>query len=173
MDAIEDPIILTARFDPDTEERFQAARDRWFPPRLNIVPAHLTLFHKLPGEELGTVRRLAAEVAAATAPFDARVTSLMSLGGGWALRVESAPLGALRARLAEAFSPWLTAQDAQSFRAHVTIQNKVGRATAEACREAIHAGFSPWQARVTGVRLWAYRGGPWDGLAEHALGEAS
>ena len=82
MDAIEDPIILTARFDPDTEERFQAARDRWFPPRLNIVPAHLTLFHKLPGEELGAVRRLAAEAAAATAPFDAHVTSLMSLGGG-------------------------------------------------------------------------------------------
>ena len=166
----DDPVILTLGFDAESEARFEAARERWFPPRLNVVPAHLTLFHRLPGEELETVRRLTAAAAAETPPFGARVTTVVPLGGGWALRVASERIEALRARLAKGFAPWLTRQDAQGFRAHVTIQNKVGRATAKACGEAIRAEFSPWEAGVTSVRLWAYRGGPWEALDELPLG---
>ena len=167
---MDDPVILTVRFDADSEARFEAARERWFPPRLNVVPAHLTLFHKLPGEELGALRETVARALAGEAPFPARVATVVPLGGGWAFRVAAEPLDALRARLAKAFAPWLTAQDAQGFRAHVTIQNKVGRASAKACGEAIRAEFSPWEATVTGVRLWAYRGGPWEALDELSLG---
>ena len=168
-----DPVILTVRFDAESEERFQAARERWFPPRLDIVPAHLTLFHKLPGEEIETLRRLTVEAAAAERPFAARVATVVPLGGGWAYRVSAERLDALRARLAKAFAPWLTRQDAQGFRAHVTVQNKVGRASAKACGDPIRAEFSPWEAEVTGVRFWAYRDGPWEALEELSLGEGA
>ena len=171
--AVHDPIIVTLRFDGESEARFEAARERWFPPRLNVVPAHLTLFHRLPGEESGTIVRLTAETADATAPFAARVASVVPLGSGWALRVRAEPLDALRARLAESFAPWLTRQDARGFRAHVTVQNKVSRATAERCGEAIRAELVPWEAEVTGLRLWIYRNGPWEALEELPLGGAT
>ncbi len=161
---MEDPLIITLRFDDESEARFQSARDRWFPPRLNIVPAHLTLFHQLPGEKTDTLTRIATETAAATPRFAAHVSAVISLGAGWAYRVRSEHLDALHAHLAKAFAPWLTRQDAKGFRAHVTIQNKVGQASANACGTAIHAQFMPWEASVTGLRLWAYRDGPWEAL---------
>ena len=164
-----DPLILTLRPDDATEARLQAARDRWFPPRLNVVPAHLTLFHALPGEELEAVRAECRALAAATAPFPARVGHVVSLGAGWACRVRADPLDALRRRLAKRFAPWLTRQDAQGFRAHVTVQNKAGRATAKECEAAIRAELEPWDATATGLRLWAYRGGPWEDLDELAF----
>lgn len=165
-----EPLILTLRFDPASEARFGAARERWFPPRLNVVPAHLTLFHHLPGEELAAVGREIESLAATTPPFAARVAEVIPLGAGWAYRVRSERLDGLRARLATAFAPWLRRQDARGFRAHVTIQNKVSRATAAACADEIRAEFVPWEAEVTGLRLWAYCGGPWEGLGAIALG---
>ncbi len=46
-----DPLIVTARFDPIAASLFQRLRDAHFPPARNIVPAHCTLFHHLPGDE--------------------------------------------------------------------------------------------------------------------------
>ena len=167
-----DPLILTLRLDADTEARLRLARERWFPPRLNRIPAHLTLFHKLPGEELERVLAECRAVAADVAPFPARVGELVSLGAGWAVRVRAGRLDAVRARLAGAFRPWLTPQDAQGFRAHVTVQNKVGRAIAVECEAAIRAELdSPRDAIATGIGVWIYRGGPWEALETVAFGD--
>lgn len=164
-DAAADPLILTLRLDADTEARLGLLRERWFPPRLNRIPAHLTLFHALPGEKVGPVLAECHAVAADTEPFPARVGELVSLGAGWAVRVRSERLDAVRARLAERFRPWLTRQDAQGFRPHVTVQNKVGRAIARECEAAIRAELEPaWDAVATGLGVWIYRGGPWEAV---------
>jgi hypothetical protein len=47
-----DPLILTLGLDRASFERFEALRRAHFPPALNRVPAHVTLFHHLPGEAL-------------------------------------------------------------------------------------------------------------------------
>lgn len=155
------PIILTLQLDQETQDRFQAERTRWFVPKLDKVPAHLTLFHKLPGEERERVTEIVGRACAHRAPFDVAVDEVIGLGAGTAFRLRSKKLDTLRADLAEAFGDWLTKQDAQGFRAHVTLQNKVTKDTAAACRAVIEAEFAPWDARAEGIQMWSYEGGPW------------
>ena len=163
------PIILTLQLDAATHDRFQAERTRWFVPKLDKVPAHLTLFHKLPGEELDAVLRHVGEVCAGRAPFAVPVAEIIGLGAGTAYRLRSEALDGLRAELARRFDPWLTGQDRQGFRAHVTVQNKVTKDTANACRAVIEAEFAPFEARAEGIQLWSYEGGPWGTLGAVAF----
>jgi hypothetical protein len=44
------PLILTLQMDERSQERFDRLRELHFPPERNYLSAHLTLFHKLPGE---------------------------------------------------------------------------------------------------------------------------
>ena len=158
------PIILTLQLDQGTQDRFQAERARWFVPKLDRVPAHLTLFHKLPGEELDAVLRHVGEACSQRAPFAVPVAEVIGLGAGTAYRLRSDALDGLRSDLARRFDAWLTGQDRQGFRAHVTVQNKVTKDTASACRAVIEAEFAPFEARAEGVQLWSYEGGPWGTL---------
>ena len=41
-----DPLVVTLEADARSQARFDAARERWFPPERNLVPAHVTLFHQ-------------------------------------------------------------------------------------------------------------------------------
>jgi hypothetical protein len=67
----------------------------------------------------------------------------------------------LRAELARRWAQWLTPQDRQGFRPHVTVQNKVPVEEARALKASLEAGFSPLEARGEGLLLWRYLGGPW------------
>lgn len=44
------PLILTLAMDERSQERFDRLRETHFPPERNHLSAHLTLFHRLPGE---------------------------------------------------------------------------------------------------------------------------
>ncbi|MGG5811984.1 2'-5' RNA ligase family protein [Falsiroseomonas sp. CW058] len=156
------PLILTLALDPAAFARLDAERRAHFPPGRNLIPAHLTLFHHLPGAELPAVAARLAQVAAATPPLALRVAGLRFLGRGVAYEIESPPLRALRAGLAEAWRDWLTPQDRQGWRPHVTVQNKAAPDAARALFEEMRADFAPWAAVGEGLLLWHYRGGPWD-----------
>lgn len=154
------PLIVTARLDPATFERFDALRRAHFPVALNHLPAHLTLFHHLPGEALGEVVD-ACTAAVREAPFALRVAGLRSLGRGVAFTLESPALAQVRAAIARRFAGRLTRQDEQGFRPHVTIQNKADPQAARALLEQLSAGFEPFEAAATGLLVWRYLGGPW------------
>ena len=154
------PLILTLAFDDASQARFQAARDRWFPPDRNVVPAHLTLFHHLPGDRADAVQARLASVVTETAPLPVRVSGILSLGRGAAYALEVPGLEALRARIGAGFD--LTAQDRARGRPHVTVQNKVAKETARETVEALRAGFVPWEGVAEGLALWRYVGGPWE-----------
>ena len=155
-----DPLILTAAFDPRSAQMFQALRDAHFPANLNIVPAHLTLFHHLPGDDHAAILAALHAEAGAALPF--RTGALRFLGRGVAIEVVCPPLVALRQRLAALWSGRLTAQDRQGFRAHVTVQNKVTASEARATLERLTAGFGGGSGTIAGLDLWWYRGGPWE-----------
>ena len=163
------PLILTLRFDAASFRRFDAERRRFFPPERNLIPAHLTLFHKLPGSEEAAILGRLREAAAKTASMPLHVKGLRFLGYGTAYEVESAALLALRAELAEGFAPWLSPQDAQGFRPHVTIQNKAPANEAKSLFQTLREGFAPFEAEGTGLCLWRYRGGPWERAAAIAF----
>lgn len=162
------PLVVTASLDPDTQDTFDALRRRHFPQDHNHLAAHLTLFHAVPGEHQAAVTA-ALTTAARRAPLPVRVTGPRLLGRGVAIRLDSAPLLAVRARLAQQWWPWLTRQDQSKNDLHVTVQNKVDPAVARRLHAELAAGGLPSRATVTGLALWRYLGGPWEPIARFPL----
>jgi 2'-5' RNA ligase len=162
-------LILTLAMDEAAFDWFQDLRRRWFPPERNLVPAHLTLFHNLPGAELEAVRGTLRAVCGRTPPLRLQVQGPWSLGRGVAYRLGGAELPAFRGALAGAFDPWLTPQDRQPFRPHVTVQNKAEPAEAKALLEQLQHAFEPFEVVGEGVLVWRYLGGPWEAVDRIAL----
>ncbi len=164
------PIIVAALLGPSDFAHLDGLRRAHFPPHRNRLPAHLTLFHHLPpgiGEELD--RRLRRETRGIPAP-QARITGTMSLGGGVAIRVESAGLGEIRAGLADAFRGMLVPQDSAGWRPHVTIQNKVTPAIARATQTLLEDEIRPRPLAIAGLASFFYRGGPWEPIGRYPFG---
>ena len=159
------PLVLTIRFDLEASQYFTALRDQHFPSALNVIPAHATLFHQLPGmffqQMLETLRANCVGVC----PLPVNVTGLRFLGRGVAYRLESSPLSSLRRQLAHLWDAHLTPQDRQPFQPHITIQNKVPPAEAQLLYRTLTAAFRPWTFTCTGLDLWHYLGGPWEHAA--------
>lgn len=158
------PLILTLTLDPASFARLDALRRAHFPPERNQLPAHLTLFHALPGTALPEVAANLATLAAGTAAPALRFAGLRSLGRGVAITVESPGLAALRGLLAGAWHNHLTPQDRQGFRPHVTVQNFATPDAARALLAELQAGFEAFDGVGTGLGLWHYRGGPWEAV---------
>lgn len=160
-------IILTIQLDEKSDALLQDLRRRYFPPEINVVPAHLTLFHNLPGERENDVIREIARLAVTTSPFPVCIAGPMRLGRGVALRVESETLTELRRRLAERerFGDFLAGQDREKFRPHVTIQNKAAAHVASALFDHIEATLPAFEAIAEGIQLWRYDDGRWSPIA--------
>jgi 2'-5' RNA ligase len=159
-----EPLILTARMEPEAFERFDAQRREFFPTERNFIPAHVTLFHSLPGTELEAVTTQLGAVATRTAPMIAKVTGLRFLGRGVAYQLSIPKLEVLRSELASGWRDVLTNQDRSGFKPHVTVQNKVVPLEARETLAVLEARFKPWSFAVTGLELWRYLGGPWERL---------
>ncbi len=164
------PLILTLALDEASFARFDGLRRRHFPAERNFIPAHLTLFHHLPGEEERRVLDDLRAACAALAPFDLAVTGLRPLGRGVAFTLDSRDLAALRGSLVRRWAPWLGPQDRQKHQPHVTVQNKADPADARALLEELRADFAPFTVRGEGLHLWRYRGGPWEEAATVRFG---
>ncbi len=157
------PLILTLTLDAASQAFFDEQRKRYFPAKINYLSAHLTLFHALPGAEEATITADLEGVAAAQpGPLPLRVTGLKFMGRGVMYTLDNPDLPALHRRLQRQWQPWLTAQDAQGLRPHITVQNKVDPAVARTLHAELSAGFEPFAVAGTGLALWAYRGGPWE-----------
>lgn len=164
------PLIVTAALDEAAQDWFQDLRRAWYPAERNQVPAHLTLFHALPGKAETEIAAVLNEACARTAPLRLDVRGPWSLGSGVAYRVESESLVRLRAELAARLEPWLVAQDRTPFRPHVTIQNKADPDAARRLLEQLEAEFEPFDVLAEGLLVWRYRGGPWEAVARLPFG---
>lgn len=166
-----DPLVLTLALDAASQAWLDALRRAHFPPERNLVPAHVTLFHALPGGEIAAIAGALAEACAAVPPaVPLRLGPPCFLGRGVALEVAAPALAALRAGLATRWRPWLTRQDAQGWRPHATVQNKVAPETARALHATLAATLPPREARAEGLLLWHYRGGPWEAARRFGFG---
>ena len=155
------PLIVTAALDEGAFAWFDDLRQAHFPRYRNQVPAHVTLFHALPGQHereiVGTLRA-ACQIRR---PLAIDVRGPWSLGRGVAYRLASPDLEALRSELADAFGPWLTRQDQAPYRPHITVQNKVEPDDARTLLEQLQQTFEPFDILAEGLLLWRYLGGPW------------
>jgi 2'-5' RNA ligase len=160
------PLILTAKMEARAFHRFQALRERHFPPERNQVPAHITLFHHLPGTEVAPIVDRLKSLARGTAAPQVEVAGVRSLGRGVAYDLRSPALVDLRAELAHAWHSLLIPQDRAGFRPHVTVQNKAAARDARLLFAMLSLEFEPWSFRAEGFQLWRYLDGPWEPVSE-------
>lgn len=157
-----EPLILTLKMDDLSQQRFDRLREAHFPKERNFIPAHLTLFHKLPGDREGEVSETLQAFCRRREPFSLTVTGLVFVGRGVGYRLESSTLPTIRKELADGWWPYLGAQDRKGFRPHVTVQNKVAPEEARALHRNLESSFVPFEVGAEGLRLWRYLGGPWE-----------
>jgi len=155
------PLILTARIDKMDLAPFNSLRQQHFPPDRNVLAAHVTIFHRLPGEHLAQIQRFLDDIAVTQAPFFMDVTGVVHFGAGVAFAINSAELDNVHARLRAQFMPWLGGQDLRNWQPHITVQNKVRQQRADALHRRLSQEFVPTKIKVTGVDLWRYISGPW------------
>jgi hypothetical protein len=160
---------LTALLAPPAQAWFEAARRAHYPATLNQVPAHVSLFHHLPGRELDAVRRRLKALCGEVPPPRVLVAEVRSIGRGVAYRLRSPELEAIRAELADGWDTLLIPQDRAGFQPHVTVQNKVTGAEAQATLDRLAAGFVPFETRAVGIAVWRYLDGPWEVLGSVAF----
>lgn len=155
------PLIVTVKIDDDSFEYFNNLRQKHFPAERNFLPAHITLFHQLPGERLEEIEDFLKVIASRQYEFPLIFPSVRFLGRGTAIEIESSELNSLRIKLANQWSDCLTEQDKQKFAPHITIQNKAEPDAARILFEEITEKWESRRGTARGLQLWHYRNGPW------------
>ncbi len=159
-------LIVTALLDATSQARFNNERQQYFPQTRNFLSAHVTLFHALPGDEAENIARELNMICVLQAPVEFETRGLRYLGRGVAYNLHMPEVVAIRSRLAAKWQDWLTPQDKQGFRPHVTVQNKVDPAAAKALLRDLQARYLSWRGEVLGLSLWRYEAGPWAHVAK-------
>lgn len=155
-----------------------ALRKKYFPPKLNKLEAHLTLFHALPESKLEeTIVPTLTRVAAQTQSFDIHASSPIRMKKGFAIAVPKAKGGekaqSVHAALQGPWKQegWLSEQDGGGFRVHYTVMNKVDdEEEVAAAMEEVKASFKGDKGRVEGLGLWRYERGYWRWVRGFELG---
>lgn len=156
------PLVLTLEMDGESFAYLDALRRRFYPPERNLVPAHVTLFHRLPAEHGREIKALLAQVAAGQRPIEVATRGVKAMERGVAILLDAPQLHQLRDTLAGEWWPWLGDQDRAGFRPHVTIQNSVSTGEAHRTRVALAAELRLSRIRGVGLHLWRYRDGRWE-----------
>lgn len=156
------PLILTLKLDALSFGVLDELRRRHFPVERNFLFAHVTLFHKLPGEHEQAIRQTLQTFCLDTEVMNISLPTLRFLGKGVAVELECPALLELRRKLAVEWDAWLGAQDEQKYRPHVTVQNKVTPEQARRLYDQLQRDWQTLGARGEGLLLWRYLNGPWE-----------
>lgn len=144
-------------------------RKKYFPPRINKLDAHLTLFHALPGSKLQSdILPVLISVASNTTSFRVHAAQPFRMKKGIAISVPKHEGGQQAQQIHKALQrPWLEAgflseQDQGGCRVHYTIMNKVDDEgeVAKAMKEVEESWPGNW-GTVDGLGLWRYAKGFW------------
>lgn len=164
------PLILTLQLDSQSFEQFNQLRQQHFPPERNVLPAHVTLFHQLPGQHQSEIEQVLYQQCAQSPILNLTFARVRSLGRGVAIEVDSPQLIQLRQNLAKTWQNWLSRQDQQGYRPHITIQNKASSEAARQLYEQLSEQWQPGQGHGEGLLLWRYLGGPWELVQQFEFG---
>ena len=156
------PFVLTLELDGESFSRFNELRRTHYAPERNLVPAHVTLFHRLPGDHSREIKALLVDIAAKRKRFAISAGEVKMLERGVAVFLYAPQLQALREELAAEWRPFLTDEDCHGFRPHVTIANNIFPGEAQRIRQGIAASSLPRRIEAVGLHLWRYRDGPWE-----------
>ena len=153
-------LLLTLGLDSASQAYFQNLREQYYPRNLNVIPAHVSLFHNLPGSEIDTISH-DIEAILPRVPFGMQVSRLHFMGKGSLFYLESAQLNSLHRDLSSRWQQWLIPQDKQGYKPHVVVQNKTDPQQAKADYQTLSDQFKPFKVTAQSLLLWEYLGGPW------------
>lgn len=163
------PLILTLKLDRQTFSYFDQLRQQYFPPEKNFLSAHITLFHTLPQDQESSIQQTLQQLCSCTPTLSLTFPTLRFLGKGVAVDVDCADLIQLRQQLRQNWNSWLTRQDQQGYRPHITIQNKTTPDAARQLHDQLARQWKPLNGYGEGLLLWYYKGGPWELASEFAF----
>ena len=173
--------VLTLTTTRSLTDPLTALRRSHFPRHLDRHPAHLTLFHALPGSQLQLIAAALAELCAAQGPVRLATGAAFRMRRGVGINVADGRDGdgdgdgdeeggggsrAVRRLHGELQRRWwglLSAQDRRPWRPHWTVQNKAAHEGAvDVAMEDVRTGFRGAEGLATGCALWRYeKGGRW------------
>lgn len=165
------PMIVTARIEEHDLIPFTLLRRTHFLLDRHCLPAHLTMFYRLPGEHVDKIIERLRVSGTAKCAISARVSGIRHLGSGVAFSIEAPQLSAIRTALRQHFIQWLGSQDMQAWQPHITVQNKASRAEADRLYRELTESFRAQPIKIVGLDLWRYLNGPWAREASVLMGD--
>ena len=159
------PLVITLKIDEPSQLFFDKQRTAHFPPHANYVPAHITLFHKLPSDNPVIENGLAT--FAKHPAFELLITDIMLHNASVAYSIQSDALQKLHAQMQQTFAPYLIRNDRKILTPHITIQNKVTAFKAYKTHALLLADFKPFVVQALGYTSWYYVKGYWEKKEEY------
>ena len=159
------PLVVTLKIDEPSQLYFDKQRTSYFPAHANYVPAHITLFHKLPVDNFVIENGLAT--FAKHPAFELLITDIMLHNSSVAYSIQSKTLQQLHAQMQQTFAPYLIRNDRKILTPHITIQNKVTAYKAYKTHALLLADFKPFVVQALGYTSWYYVKGYWEKKEEY------
>ncbi|MEP2102063.1 MAG: 2'-5' RNA ligase family protein [Parasphingorhabdus sp.] len=166
MTALNKPIIMTAIMAKQDFAWADSLRRQYYPSERNVLPAHITLFHHLPPQALNEVKQAVIELTRHSSPPTTSLQRLIHLGTGVGYQLHSPELIDMRMEMADQFHGLLVAQDQQTPRLHITVQNKVSAKEAKELMTRLLLDFESRPFEIKGLALHYYMDGPWQLIGE-------
>lgn len=168
--------ILTLKLTESIAQPMTEMRERFFPRKLNRIPAHLTLFHALPHSQLEALEHGLSQISSSLQPFPVSSGKPFRMRKGVGINVDAGytTMKEVHERLQTQWLPFLSDQDAGGFRPHWTVMNKVDDehevgSAFDTIRKELVAGNQEGEA--LGLDLWRYNRGNWQWAREYKFGE--
>ena len=159
------PLVITLKIDEPSQLFFDKQRRAHFPPHANYVPAHITLFHKLPAGNPAVENGLTA--FAKHLAFELNVTDIILQKTSVAYSIQSKTLQQIHAQMQHTLAPYLIRNDRKILTPHITIQNKVTAYKAYKTHALLLADFKPFVVQAIGYTSWYYVKGYWEMKEEY------
>ncbi|KAH0380868.1 hypothetical protein KCU92_g7356, partial [Aureobasidium melanogenum] len=159
--------VLTLLTDAKHHRILTEMRKKYFPPRLNRLDAHITLFHALPGSLLEeSIKPTLRDISSKTKQFHLLAATPFRLNKGIAIGLPKSSGGddarQVHQQLKAAWSDFLSRQDAGGFAAHYTIMNKVDdEKEVQKAFEQVQQEWKGCHGTVLGLSLFKYDRGNW------------
>ena len=161
------PLIVTLKIDEASQLFFDEQRTAYFPAHANYVPAHITLFHKLPSDNIDIENALAAFAKRPT--FESVIADIILHKNSVAYSIQSHTLQQLHAEMQQVFEPFLIRNDRKILTPHITIQNKVTAYKAYKTHALLLKDFNPFAVKAFGFTSWYYVKSYWEKKEEYSF----
>ena len=159
------PLIITLKIDESSQTFFNELRKKYFPAHCNYVDAHITLFHKLPSQNIKIDNIL--EHFSKRKCFELKIADIVLQDKGVAYEIECEELLQLHKAMQDDLSKYLIRNDKKKLWPHITIQSKVTAFKAFKTHAGLLSTFKPLTATAIGFECWYYVKGYWEKKEEY------